>query len=157
MAAAATRNDAHRWWFVLQCEARVGDVAAALVAARALVLARDGFGQTALHWAAMSGRGDCCRLLLDAGADVRVLSFDGQTPLHAAAIARSVECTGQLLAAGADVNALDSYGYSALDAAVLRGECVVAALLRDAAAASSRWSGLRRAALAAWCAPCVVG
>ena len=45
----------------------------------------DEFGHTPLHYAALNGRLEAMRLLLEAGADKDALSVKGRTPLHFAA------------------------------------------------------------------------
>ena len=61
-------------------------------------------GLTALHWAALYGKSDCMRLLLQAGANAKVWSRERGTPLHLAAQSGNAQCVQVLLNAGADVN-----------------------------------------------------
>ena len=61
-------------------------------------------GLTALHWAALYGKSDCMRLLLQAGANAKVWSRERGTPLHLAAQSGNAQCIQVLLDAGADVN-----------------------------------------------------
>ena len=126
-------------------------VAEALVQSGAPVNARTFWGATPLHCAATNTA--CCALLLAAGADVNAAEMNGYTPLHRAAYFGAVDCALQLLAAGADVGAKNRWGQTPADVAVQRGHVAMPSLLCDAAAARARWSGLRRAALTAWCSP----
>ena len=123
-------------------------VAEALVRAGALVNACDRWDETPLHYAAKSGSDACCRVLLRAGADVDAACEAGWTPLHEAARAGSVGCAAHLLAAGADVAAKTAGGDTPTDMAVRCKHPAVASMLRDV---MQGWSGLRRAALTAWC------
>ena len=52
----------------------------ALCSAGAAVDARDGDGQTPLHYAALCERGSAAEALLAAGGDARAMAADGQTP-----------------------------------------------------------------------------
>ena len=133
-------------------------IAEALVRSGAPVNARSRFhATTPLHWVSGSdwatGSAACCALLLSAGADVDVADDAGITPLHNAAYFGVVDCAVQLLAAGADLGARDCWGHTAADVAAQESHVAMASLLRDAAAARARWSGLRRAALTVWCSP----
>lgn len=49
-------------------------------------------GDTVLEYAALEGRVECLKVLLDAKADVNYASDLGNVPLHAAAEGGSVEC-----------------------------------------------------------------
>ncbi|MCP5182061.1 MAG: ankyrin repeat domain-containing protein [Pseudomonadales bacterium] len=77
-----------------------------LLAAGVPVDARDGSGNTPLHWAAGFGCVPCVPVLLSGGADPDARRFDGGTPLHRAA----PETAPLLLAAGADPLARDGDG-----------------------------------------------
>ena len=48
------------------------------------VMARDSYGQMALHWAAKYESTEIVHLLLQAGAEVNAKDEDGETPLQAA-------------------------------------------------------------------------
>lgn len=52
----------------------------------------DGFGRTALWWAAGEGRVECTTALLDAKADVDEADIYGSTPLHRASAYGHAEC-----------------------------------------------------------------
>jgi len=56
----------------------------ALCSAGSTVDARDGDGQTPLHYAALCERRAAAEALLAAGADVRATAADGQTPAQMA-------------------------------------------------------------------------
>ncbi len=102
-------------------------------------LSPDGF--TALQLAAFFCRTDALRLLLDRGADPRLVSQNGMrlTALHSAAARGSVDAASVLLAAGADVNARQQGGYTALMAAAnLGNEAVASRLLRHGADVTMR-------------------
>ena len=89
-------------------------------------------GFTALHYAVMMsttgqnyGRGDpdriaCCKLLIDAGADLNVPGQWAQAPLYLATISHypAVECVGYLVEARADICQTDEYGGTAIHGAV---------------------------------------
>jgi hypothetical protein len=65
-------------------------------------------GGTPLLFAAVKGKAQAVRLLLEKGADPNARGDDGRTPLHWAARAGSVESVEYLLRAGADPRATDS-------------------------------------------------
>lgn len=64
-------------------------------------------GGLPLHIAAIHGRINVARLLIDRGADVNAHCLSGATPLHYTAWKGMVEMAGFLLDHGAQVNALD--------------------------------------------------
>ena len=66
------------------------------------VKARDGWGLTALHYAARNGRVDIVEFLVRAGANVNAQDDVGFTSLHEAAENDAVGVAHALLAAGAD-------------------------------------------------------
>lgn len=80
-------------------------------------------GLTALHYAAMNGRLQCCRLLLENGANVNFnkgflsTSWIG-TPLHVAAETGHKEVCELLIASGARVNERNFFAATPLHAAV---------------------------------------
>jgi ankyrin repeat protein len=71
-------------------------------------------GDTALHYAAMEGRIEVARALLQAGANARKSNGRGQTPLHMASENGCIEIVRALLeaGAGADVRKHDENGGS---------------------------------------------
>lgn len=73
--------------------------------------ARDMWGETPLHYAAMNGYTASINTLLEAGADVNAKEgFIGNTPLHNAASCGHEEICKSLIRAGADVTARNKYG-----------------------------------------------
>lgn len=62
----------------------------------------DESGQTALHWAARTGREECARILLEAGAGINSRNGYGNTPLHLAVLYGHEACVALLLQQGAD-------------------------------------------------------
>jgi ankyrin repeat protein len=80
---------------------------------------RDCQGLTALKYAAIRGRTDNIKVLLQHGADVNAADNNRATPLFAASLEQHTNVARQLLEAGADVNALDANRHSALRAAVV--------------------------------------
>lgn len=77
---------------------------------------------TALHAAACEGHAECCRLLLEHGANPNARNFVGMTPLYVAALEGAADCCQVLLEHGADVNAKDDDGETALDLATENGD-----------------------------------
>ena len=67
--------------------------------------ARDGWGLTALHYAARKGHADIVEYLIRAGADVSARDDVGFTPLHEAAENGMIGAARVLLTAGADKKA----------------------------------------------------
>ncbi len=63
-------------------------------------------GRSALHYIHHATR-ECCDLLLQYGADVKLPDINKETPLHVAATAGNTACIEWLLQQGADVGALD--------------------------------------------------
>jgi len=82
----------------------------------------DEVAHTALYWAAFSGRADCVRLLLEAGARPNAESSTEQTSLHAAAENNDLPILDMLLASESD-QLLDRFDY------VFRTPLIVAAEL----------------------------
>lgn len=83
--------------------------------------ARDGWGRTPLHWAAIRRQPELVESLLSAGANPQPIASGGDTPLHLLAWGVEDEaclrCTDKILRAGADPNVLNMYGQAALHAA----------------------------------------
>jgi cytohesin len=71
------------------------------------------------------------RLLLDRGADVRLLDTNGAGALHTAAALPDARVAGWLLARGADVNARDGQGFTPLAYAVSHRDASAVRLLLD--------------------------
>ena len=97
---------------------------------RPLVVQWDVIGATALHLAAVQGRLDVVRLLLDRGARVDALDTNGRTPLMWAAAAGRADAVKELLARGADPRLADSEGMSAQGWAKKLGRTAAEELLR---------------------------
>jgi ankyrin repeat protein len=110
----------------------------------AALAATDSDGKTALSWAAMRGRTEVVRLLLDSGADANHAdSFGDWTPLMLAAghapRDRATETMALLIERGAEVDARSRWGTTALHSAAVRGaEALVRFLLEHGAAIDSR-------------------
>ena len=101
-----------------------------LLAAGADPNVRGQIGLTPLISAALGGRADIAKLLVDKGADVNAKSDNGMTALMVAAAEGHKEVAQLLLEKGADPNILDPSGLTAFKMAALRQHKEVAALLR---------------------------
>jgi ankyrin repeat protein len=77
----------------------------------------DQSGQTALHFAAMTGNRRASKLLLDFHAAVDPKDSIGLTPLMYCVVSKSLDLARDLLDHGADANAADVHGFTALMAA----------------------------------------
>lgn len=78
------------------------------------------YTETPLHVAASMGFAECVRILLDAGADCRVLyGPQKSTPLHLAAEDGNAACAKLLIEAGADINKANSKQQTPLHLAAL--------------------------------------
>lgn len=87
---------------------------------------------TALHAAAMKGKVNTARLLLQKGADVNARAHDDLTPLLIAVLAVNGELVKLLVDAGADLEAQDkAHGVTALHIAALKGNLNLTKLLLD--------------------------
>lgn len=93
----------------------------AMMARGAPLSSVDPAGRTALHWAAVKGRGDFVDALIKAGADLEATDADGRTPLHLAALADAGSVTRSLLNAGAVVDVRDNHGYLPVELALASG------------------------------------
>lgn len=97
----------------------------------------DHAGRTDLHYAAVEGRLDDLRHLIDEGADVAAGDAALITPLHMACQQGHVDVAQALLTAGAPVDLPDSFGNTPLWRAVFAfqgGEPTLIRILLDAGA-----------------------
>jgi hypothetical protein len=117
----------------LHCAALKGqkDVAALLLASKAVINAKDNCGRTPLHDAAIGGNTNEVELLLANKAEVNAREGLGKTPLHYAAAIGHKDVAALLLASEAEVNAVDGFGETALHYSALVGRHDLAALLRE--------------------------
>src|SRR6266550_3957191 len=90
---------------------------------------RDEESATVLMVAAMAGKANVVRTLLDSGADVGGRSVDGRTALTWAAWIGSNSIANDLMAHNADVNAADSWGATPLMFALARSHKDTATIL----------------------------
>jgi TonB family protein len=102
-----------------------------------IVDASDDAGWTALMHAGSAGHDAVVRVLLDAGADVRLRNKAGETALHLAAQNGHTAVARLLLQAGADFAARDAEGRTPLFRAIEGGHAEIIALLHSAAILSS--------------------
>jgi ankyrin repeat protein len=91
--------------------------------------AKNQFGDTPLHSAALRGQKDLVESLIARGADINAKDSLGQTPLHIAAISGHKEVAEMLIAKGADINARNISSDTPLHVAALLGKTEVAELL----------------------------
>jgi ankyrin repeat protein len=91
--------------------------------------AKDVFGQTALHRAAVLGRAELTRLLLDHAAAVDPVSHAKRTPLHHAAELGHLAVAEALLAHKAKPNAMSEGGETPLHLAARNGHLDIVRLL----------------------------
>jgi ankyrin repeat protein len=94
-------------------------------------------GETPLHIAVRSGRGDVVSLLLDHGAEINAheagyQDVAGMTPLHAAASRGDVELVKLLLDRGAAIDSEDSEGTTPLHLALVHHDVVELLVTRGA-------------------------
>jgi ankyrin repeat protein len=107
-----------------------------LTANRSLVSVLSSDGWTPLHLAALFGRIDAARLLINKGADVAARSGNAManTPLHAAAAGRSAVVAKHLMDCGAGANARQNGGWTPLHAAAQNGDIELARTLIEGGA-----------------------
>jgi ankyrin repeat protein len=98
-------------------------------------------GWTALHWAAVEGRGEAMSVLLAGGARADARDALGWTPLMVACANGRAAAAALLLARGADAAATDTLGRGALHHAAARGHAAPLAALAAALAAAGGGGG----------------
>lgn len=87
-------------------------------------------GDSALHWAAYTGRDEMIPILLESRPEeIEARNQEGNTPLHIASFRGHTDFVRDLLDRGADVNALSSSGWTALHYAIKSNQRSVAELL----------------------------
>jgi fucose 4-O-acetylase-like acetyltransferase len=74
-------------------------------------------GSSPLITAALFGKTEVVKALINAGADIDLINNDGSTPLHTAAFFGRVEIVQELIRIGADTSILNSAGSTALASA----------------------------------------
>jgi hypothetical protein len=92
---------------------------------------KDGWEQTALHWAVEGENEIIVQLLVDRGADIEANDNRRWTALHIAAMKESETIVQLLLNRGAEIKAKNSCGQTALDWVVKYGTETTAQLLKD--------------------------
>jgi ankyrin repeat protein len=92
---------------------------------------------TPLHWAALYGQAESCKLLLEQGADLKLVDDLGYSPLRWAVDGGEPGIVELLIAHGADVNQKDQKGLIPLDIALRKKQDECAAILRDHGAKES--------------------
>ena len=116
-----TRLGRIHWQLDIFSAARLGKIECIrtlIESGRARTTDRDEDDITALHWAAISGRGETCEFLIDHGADINAVTRTLlASPLQWAALQGLPDIVHLLVQRGANPRLLDSQGYSALHAA----------------------------------------
>ncbi|KAK1940887.1 Ankyrin-3 [Phytophthora citrophthora] len=93
--------------------------------------AKDEFGRTALHNAALTSNAEVVSILLDRGSSVTAVENDGSTALHFAALKSNAEIVSILLDGGSSVTVVDKYGWTALHFAALKSNAEIVSILLD--------------------------
>lgn len=88
-------------------------------------------GYSPLHWAAADNLLELCKVLLEKGVDINIISKDGysRTPLHIASGMGSFESFKFLLDSGASIELKDSEGIDVLHRAVMNNKTNILELL----------------------------
>lgn len=90
---------------------------------------KDVMGWVPLHWAAMMGKAEVARQLIEKGCLLDVADSHGNTPLHLAASSGGAEVTAILLKEGAKCDVRNSRGNTPLHRALAQGNIEVARIL----------------------------
>jgi ankyrin repeat protein len=85
---------------------------------------------TPLHWAAIYGQVESCKVLISRGADLGLVDDCEQTPLWWAIKGGELQVIRFLLKSGADANVKDSKGNTPLQYAVRKGKDQIVAALK---------------------------
>jgi len=72
-------------------------------------------GSTPLHYAAMMGRVEVMKYMIEKGANINHVNNTGSTPLHAGSLNGYGTCMELLIDKGADINFKNKYGYTPLN------------------------------------------
>ena len=118
---------------LLMCAAAHGSSKSAdyLIKCNVDVNKRNFTGFSALHWAAFSGRTECVKSLLDAGASLELQTNDGRTPLHIAASRGHLQFLKYIVSFGADLHAVSSIGWTAVHYALINNQKAVVKYLLE--------------------------
>ncbi|KAF4949959.1 hypothetical protein FGADI_8560 [Fusarium gaditjirri] len=101
---------------------------------------KEGYGRTAIFYAARTGQEAVMKLLLDSGAKADLQDMKGNTPLSFAATYGHEGCTKLLLAEGVKTDKMDQYRLTPLCYASQNGHNGVVRLLLEAGA-NVNWAG----------------
>lgn len=116
---------------VAACGTSLAEAATLLDAEPALLEARDGIGETALHYLAVEGELSAVRFLHERGADIEARNEFGESALDAALRLAHGAVARYLLDHGADVHGTDAHGRTMLHAAALGGDADLVRLVID--------------------------
>ncbi|RUS89022.1 hypothetical protein EGW08_003193 [Elysia chlorotica] len=130
--AGADINRVHGTLLPLHCACMVGDseVVTLLLEKGAKVDAVDGYGRTAIHYAAERDE-ICLEILLEHGASIDSGDGNKDTALHWASYKNNVPCVSLLLCHGANVNARDFNNDTPVSWAACKGNLDVIRILLD--------------------------
>lgn len=112
----------------------------------ALIEARDGLGETALHYLSVENQIEAVQALVAMGAEVNTVSYVGGTPLSEAASLGYVELVRYLLSSGAQLY-VKGQEEPTLHEAVRSGNYEVVKLILEAGANVNEVASLRETAL----------